>query len=451
MKPVRYVVLSLFVLTLGSCSHLLNDHDLTPIPTNDHIVASEIALSSLNPDIIEYYKDIAVLAEWYADHPAALQAAILFNKTHRVNDDKFNTFVNELSELNLQDEQSKPFSFFDLGEEARHVFLRDYIKMEAAFQDAKHELVGGGEWADDYMELRNDAVDKIVKTSAYSESFNFDAEAAKIVAADPLEEISNEIEEREYTLGNTMSAPEPDQAEAPSSVNTAEQLFYRSLSLLIGASPINFNPLCFTNTPQQFVDRLRAKSQKGLVLVALPGGNKTQLPFALNPHTSLYDLGHVAILSKNTSEIPSQINTDYSLTIGTNSSDKMHQEKIKASWTNQHGMAYLMKPIRKSRKATWKTILGVKVPTGWETIVEDVNNGQTYDKIATVLGKPYCTPPQMLYSMKMVPDAFICSSSAWWAIKQAHGIDISSFYHLTIFPAGIFNSDDMEIVAQTFL
>jgi len=79
--------------------------------------------------------------------------------------------------------------------------------MESKFQDDKHKLVGGGEWTDDYMELQNDVVDEIAKTSAYSESFDFDTEVRKITVNDPLEEISDEIQERERTLGSTQVLP----------------------------------------------------------------------------------------------------------------------------------------------------------------------------------------------------------------------------------------------------
>ena len=120
----------------------------------------------------------------------------------------------------------------------------------------------------------------------------------------------------------------------------------------------------------------------------------------------------------------------------------MHNEKLGKDWTSKHGVTYLMQPI----KVTYR----YKFPVSWERSQTDLDNSKTYQKITSVMDRKYCYAPEMLYAKWKAPDRFICSSSAWWAIKEAHGVGIGDFYKSTIFPAGVYESSDMRIVGMSF-
>ncbi|MBN8821570.1 MULTISPECIES: hypothetical protein [unclassified Spirosoma] len=434
MKYTRFTLVLIFLALVGSCSKPASDLN----PTEDPITvkATDVNLASLDQDAVEFYKDIAVMAEWYADHPAVLKAELAKNSAEKYTDSLYNDFVAELASMELYDEKDKPVSFFDLDETTRHTFLKDYVKLEASFLDSKFKIAAN-EQADDHIELVNAAVDKTVKTSAFSDNFDFNAEAARIKSSNPYETVSADIQ-------NTLGAGPPPKLGLESQ-STTEQTFLKFLadSRILGYSVVTFNPLCFNNTPQKFVDKMRSGLRKGRVLVSLPGGFMTGSPLALNAGGgSILDVGHVAIVSKDASEIPATVNADYVLSIGTNNEENMHNEKLGKDWTSKHGVTYLMQPI----KVTYR----YKFPVSWERSQTDLDNSKTYQKITSVMDRKYCYAPEMLYAKWKAPDRFICSSSAWWAIKEAHGVGIGDFYKSTIFPAGVYESSDMRIVGMSF-
>ena len=417
-----------------SCSPVAPD--MNPANNVETTSAGTIDKKLLDADAVEYYKDIAVLAEWYVDHPATLATAISNNETHAHTDSAYNAFVGELQEMDLRDENDKHFSFFALSDSERHVFLRDYVKLQAKVLDDKFKLAGT-DAANDHTQSTNLLVDQVVKTSAYSDAFNFDAEAAKITVANPYEIINEKLTHNQSPVLPTTSGN--------TGLGLAEEDFWRIVanSNWLSAATVKYQPLCFNNTPQKFVDKIRSNVSKGLVLVSLPAGTVTGSPLAFNGF--MYDVGHVAIISEDAGKIPNTINDDFSFTIGTNSDYGMHHEKIKADWTKKHGMAYLMKPVRIVYSKKWGIILNP-----WSSHAKDVNNSDTYQRITEVLGKPYCSMSQLLTAKFNPPNKFICSTSAWWAILVAHHIDIGDMYKPTIFPAGVFLSSNMRVVAQTW-
>ena len=434
MKYTSTVFITILTLAFVACSRV--EPDVTPANNVETTSAGSINTKLLDADALEYYKDIAVLAEWYADHPAVLMAAINDNKTHTYKDPAYNTFVGELQEMDLRDENNKRYAFFDLSDGERHEFLRDYIKLQAKVLDDKFKFAGT-DAADDHTELVNALVDQVANTSPYSDTFDFDAEAAKITIGNPYETINDLIEHSQ-----TPVIPPPGSDNGGQ--GTDEQEFWRTVSSLgiLPKTPWTFDPLCTTNTPQQFVDKMRGSLRKGLVLVALPGGTATSYPLVFNG--TLYDVGHVAIINKDAADVPAKIDKDFVFTIGTNSKDGMHNEKIGPSWTDKHGKSYLMKPVRTKYHKKW----GVPIP--WDSYTEDVDNGATHRKITEAIGKEYCSWYQIVYAKQATPNRFICSSSAWWAIKEAHDIGIGNFYKPTIFPAGVYDSGDMRIVAKSW-
>lgn len=404
--------------------------------------AESIILSSLDKDAVEFYKDAAVLAEWYSEHPAMLDAEVAKNKMYAYTDSNYNDFIAEFSAIDIVDSNNKHMSFFSLDDSARHIFLRDYVKLEAKFLNEKLVLANN-EAADDYAENRNTVFDKIANTSSFSETMSFKAEAAKITSSKPYSDLTEELE---HSISPNLGA-----ATNSDGAGVNEQQYYKYLAAfsIFPVFPVTYNPLCFNSTPQAFVDNLRSQLKKGRVLVALPAGYQTGNVLVLNGTT--FDVGHVAIISKDASEIPATIPNDFSFTIGTNPENGMHVENLANDWTSKHGMSYLMQPVRKSYQTLYQNIaFGVKVPYGFSTTVTDVNNIEVYNKIKTVLGKPYCGYYEIVYAKFKSPTSFICSSAAWWAIKEAYDINIGDFYKPSIFPAGVYLSGDMRIVAKSF-
>lgn len=413
--------------------------DLSGTSKTTTVYAQDINMRAIDPDAVEYYKDFAVLAEWYVDHPTVLRSEIDKNKTHSFTDSNYNDFIAELSTLAILDSNNKSISFFDMPDEMRHSFLRDYVKTEAQFVNEKLQIAQN-ESADDYLEARNIIFDRFANTATFSDSINFDREASKISVRNPYEEIIDDMKE-------IISTPTPGGVPPPGA-GQSEQEFLKALSTagILGLATVTFNPYCTNNTPNNFINKIRNEIKKGRILVALPAGFVTQQPLALNLSGGKFDVGHVAIISKDASSVPSSVSRSFSFTIGTNSEKGMHQEELGEDWIDKHGASYLMQPVRKTRTYDWK--LGF-IP-GWKTTTEDVDNNATYNKIAGTLGRPYCSILQFLTTKWAVPERFICSSSAWWAIKEAHDIGIGDFYKPTIFPAGVFESSDMRIVGKTW-
>lgn len=439
MKYSRLTLVLILLVLAGACSKPATD--LNPAEDPTLVKATDVNLASLDQDAVEFYKDIAVMAEWYADHPTVLKAELAKNSAEKYTDSLYNDFVAELASMQLYDENEKPISFFDLDETTRHSFLKDYVKLEANFLDSKFKLAAN-EQADDHIEMVNAAVDKTLKTSAFSENFDFNAEAARVKGNNPYETVAADIQK---TLGT--APPKVGLESQP----TTEQAFLKFLadSGILGYNVVTFNPGCFNNSPQNFVDKMRGELRRGRILVSLPGGYITGTPLAINAagnYKDIVDVGHVAIISKDASEIPAKIDKSYVLSIGTNSEKHMHNEVLGDDWTNKHGIAYLMQPIEV--KYHYKPIKGI-IPY-WERSQSDLDNSKTYRKITTVMDKKYCDPWEMAYAKWKAPDRFICSSSAWWAIKEAHGVGIGNFYKSTIFPAGVYESSDMRVVATSF-
>jgi hypothetical protein len=440
MKYAQLKLAILLAVIITSCSKPITD--LNPAENPISVKATDINVATLDKDAVEHYKDIAVLAEWYADHPVILQAELAKNKVTDYTDSTYNDFVAELSSLELTSDNGKSMSFFDLPEAERHDFLKDYVKLEAKFLDDKFKLTNH-EAVDDNIESINASFDHLAQTAPFSDTFDFDAAAKKITSNHPYEELTDDVQ---HTLGSAPAAGLENEGSAP----TFEQVFFKSLADLgiLNFTLVTYNPLNHKNSPQEFIDKMRGEIRRGRVLVSLPGGYVTSSPLVFD--NKGYDVGHVAIISKDASEIPAKINNDFTFTIGTNSDKGMHHEEISAAWTMNHSMSYLMQPVRKEFRYTPSDgPFGIKIPN-WSLVTEDVDNNATYQRITGVLGRPYCHKPEMLTAKWAAPDRFICSSSAWWAIKEAHGIGIGNFYKPTIFPAGVYESSDMRIVAQSF-
>lgn len=435
MTFLRLALVLILFTVVASCSR--NNVEVTPTDTIT-VAATDVSVSLLDQDAVEFYKDVAVLAEWYADHPTTLKAELAKNASHTYTDSTYNDFLAEFSAMEMYDENGKAVSFFDLDETTRHSFLKDYVKLEASFLDSKWKYEGT-EQADDQVQLLNAAFDQVVKTSAFTETIDFNAEAARIKSNNPYEDVEAIMIRND---GNPTIRLQTSQS--------AEQNFYKFLadSKILANSVVTFNSLCFSNTPQNFVDKLRNDLQKGRVLVSLPGGYVTNTPLVLNATTSkaVYDVGHVAIISVDKAQVPSKVDENTSISIGTNSDKGMHNESLGPDWTSKHGISYLMQPIRVSYK--YKSKFGL-LPW-WERSQTDVDNSKTYQKIASVMGTPYCSALEFLHTKWVAPSRFICSSSAWWAIKEAHDIGIGNFYKPTIFPAGVYESSDMRVVAKSY-
>lgn len=435
MKKI-FFPLSLCALFAISC----NKEGVSPAPstTVSTVNPNNINIATIDADAIEYYKDFAVLAEWYADHPTVLNAELKKNNMYSYIDSNYNDFIAEFSTMNIQDENGKSISFFDMNDEMRHSFLRDYVKTEAQFVNEKLVMTNNIS-TDDYLEARNTIFDRFANTSPFTDSMDFDKEVAKITVANPYEEIVDDMEE-------IISTPNPERIMVGASLG--EQDFLRSLisAGILGVATVTFNENCVNNTPNNFINKIRNEIKKGRVLVALPAGYVTREPLAVNLAGGTIDVGHVAIITKNANEIPGNVTRNFSFTIGTNSEKGMHNEELGDDWIDKHGASYIMQPVRKTRK--YETKWGF-LP-GWTTITEDVDNMGTYNKIIGTLKRPYCSPLQFLTAKWAAPERFICSSSAWWAIKEAHDIGIGDFYKSTIFPSGVFESSDMRVVGKTW-
>jgi hypothetical protein len=182
-------------------------------------------------------------------------------------------------------------------------------------------------------------------------------------------------------------------------------------------------------------------------LIALPGGFNTSYPIIFYTNQDFYDVGHVAVLTLNSSQVPSTINNDetFKMSISTNSTENMHEESLKKNWTSEHGVAFVGQVF----DVNWVWFYHHWYDFGFKRVATDVNNDNIYNKVVPLIGKPYCNIFQLLTAKWAAPGHFICSSTAWWCAEQGCNVDIGDWWKPTIFPAGVYLSDRVRIIDNT--
>ncbi len=432
MKKLLLPILALTVLF--GCKK--EDHNFsnssnasTPVTVTEK---KDINQASILPEAMEYYKNIAYIADWYAEHPGYNQ------KTNSSTDgDTANALLSKLAEFTILDSNNVERSIFEISKEERTEFLDTWAIIEA--NDLSNKLkVDTSQNSLGLISERNEAFKQAFGTSNKSIAFETEDPYWKVRRIMDLnEKKKQEMQGQTFSSFKTLSTDDTFWATV-----IANGLMSSSLLLI---API-------TLSPQTFVDRIRSSVSPGRLLIALPGGWETSNPIVFYPNKLWYDVGHVAVMSKNAWEVPGTINDEDNLTLGTDSEKGMHKELIKESWCDKHGLAFVgqvfdIKWITKYNyiKIAWITI---KTPY-YVQEARDVDNNALYNQALGIYGKPYCNAAEVLVAKWAAPGRFICSTTAWWCAKQSAGVNIGDFYKPTIFPAGVYLSDRVRIIDNT--
>ena len=415
----------LAILILFSCKKENNDTSSdvnNPSSTVKVTEKSDINQAAVMPEAMEYYKNIATMAKWYAKHPEARTQSKL--KSNSESPDSVNTILAKLQEITITDSANVQKSVFELDDTKIDTFLSAFTVIEA--NDLSQKLS---------LDTSNQAVLGISAINqAFKEAFSSNLKSSE----DPYWKIRNILDIKEK-----QASQQPTHLKSENSDFWAAVVSNKILGCtgIWGASPPYL-------TPQTFVDRIRGSIAKGRLLIALPGGSNTVSPIILYVGQGWYDVGHVAVMIQNAGEIPKTINNndDFVMTISTNSKDNLHKEPLKKDWSNEHGLSY----VGQVYDVNWQWFYKNWHDFGFRQVATDVNNDAIYKQVTGLaIGTPYCNIWQVVFAKAAAPEHLICSSTAWWCAKQGTGVNIGDWWKPSIFPAGVYLSDRVRIIDNT--
>jgi hypothetical protein len=388
-------------------------------PSGEVIITSkeDVNQTAILPAAKEYYQNIAAMADWYAKHPEARRRSNLKSANEP---DSINTLLAKLEEISIADSTNAEVSIFELDQAKRDTFLNTFVVIEANNLSEKLKI-----------DTSNQALSTIVATNmAFKQAFT------------SLKSATTTIEDPYWTVRGILDSKEKQNV---SSLKSVDDSFWAKVIAngILSYSIIQVAPISLT--PQTFVDRIKPSIAKGRLLIALPGGWTTSSIIVFYPNKQWYDVGHVAVMSKNSSDITSTIGRDFNFTIGTNSDKGMHDEEVGDSWCDKHGLAF----VGQVYDVQWKWFYKNWRNWGWRRESRDVNNNNIYNKVYSTRGTPYCNIFQVLTAKWAAPGHFICSSSAWWCAKEGCDVNIGDWWKPTIFPAGVYLSDRVRIIDNT--
>lgn len=413
------------LITLFSCSDEgLYLNDFFNQSQNVCITYPEnIDQKSVIPEIAKYYENISKLAHWYARHPLSRNISPPLNPTYPVN-----TVLEKLQSILLVDSTGKRMSIFDLNEDERQNFLKSWQLVES------HELS---------KKLKKDSSGIslglfIDRNTAFKEALG-NLKSVDIESEDPFFKVKAIMDEKEQKAIELQESPLVLKSEEYTDDN-----FWTSVvaNNLLSFSIIQFAPNKLST--QTFIDHLRPNIQKGRILIALPGGWSTSNLLVLYANKAWYDVGHVAFITKNREEISDSIDDQYNFTIGTGVKGTLREE-VGWAWCYKHGMAFMGQvcqvkwEIYKNSKNDWR-VRKVTTDADNESIVKEIDN---------YLNVPYCKVIDVFFSKWLAPESFICSSLAWYLVKENTGLNISDWWSPTVFPRDLFFSENIRIVDDT--
>lgn len=415
------MLLATYSCSLNNITEDIADSGLSGKGTLDYPQSTN---TELLPEAEEYYGNIAILAEWYAENEQFRQKA-----NSNSSGDKINTLLYKLERLNIKDSTGNKVSFFDLSQVERKDFLKTWKTTEAIDlskklnRDPSHTTSGL----------------LIKRNRAFAESINRD-KSGYITVSDPYQEVisalkeaeQNEISENENLINSGNTIYSDDNFIAAVIANK-----YLSFSV-IQASPVQL-------TPQTFVDRLRPNLKKGRILLALPGGWTTQYLIIFYPHKVLWDVGHTAIISKDKEEIEEMIGDSSNISVGTSTWYDLNEEMLGRSWCYKHGLALLAEVY----DISWEKVKNEEGKWRWNKVMTLIDHDKVCELAESQLGKPYSNVLYTFFSKWDAPNSFICSSLAWWCVEKASGVDISDWWNPSVYPVNIYYSENVVIVDDT--
>ena len=431
---MKKLILSIFtILIFFSCKNDdLSINKNTQPETS--INKSDINKAAILPEALEYYSNIAEMAKWYAKHKDAVAQNRVKSES---GDTSINTLIAKLDDIDIIDSANVKRSFFELTEARRDSFLSAFVIIEA------NELS---------KKLNFDTTGQVI-TSFSENNMAVKAAFAKIKTAngfseDPYWKVRNVMTTRENARAAIIR-----QEISKLKVNRAQQGPMRSdnpnfdylknvwdsNTLTSGKTSAYIPPI----SAEAFVNQIRGSIVPGRLLISLPGGFDVNAAIILNITTMDYDVGHVAVMNN----IAPTANYDYAkFTRSTNSKDNMHDEVLNDDWCKHHRISFVGQVF----DYKWVWFYKNWHNFGYNYKPVDVDNGAMARKINSLIGTPYVNFWEIPVAKWVAPDRLMCSTAAWWCAKTACDVNISNWYNSTILPGGVFLSDRVRIIDNTF-
>jgi len=421
----KIIFLVTFPLFL-SCSKEFVDQDYINDHLSDVIVTypESINQQAILPNVATYYKNISSLAKWYYDHPffRYLPSPIMPSR-------QVNTVLDKLESISLLDSCGKSISFFDLEENDVQPFLDSWKTIESFEVSQKLKRDSSG-------------ISQILfakRNIAFDEGFG------------KLKSVELEEEDPYFRIRSLMDIKEKDSLNFYHDFSTSksgeytDENFWNTVRInnRLAFSIFQFGPNVLS--PQLFVDRLRPNLKKGRLIIALPGGWTTNNLMIFYPAKELFDAGHTAFVLKNSEEIPDSIDDQFNLTIGTALSRGCENEQLGSSWCYKHSMAFLCQLCL----VQWEKYKNGNEQWSWKRVSYDIDNVDAVEEASKYIGTPYCNPAVVFLSKWAAPKSFICTSLAWYCVKETSGINISDWWDPSVFPRDLFFSENLRIIDDT--
>jgi hypothetical protein len=413
------------VVTLFSCyddglrPNILINHSSDVIIT----YPEEIDRDLIVPEIGTYHENISQLTRWYARHPLNRKFTLPLTAT-----DPVNTVLQKLGSMILIDSSGKQLSIFDLNANELQNFLNSWKSVES-FELSQKLRKDPTRLSLELFINRNEAFNKVYGN----------LKSVEIESEDPYFKVKKILDEQEKKAIELQIAPP-----LLKSGEYTDNNFWATVvsNNLMSFSPIQFAPN--ERSPQTFVDNIRPNIKKGRLLIALPGGWSTGNLLVLYPNKVWYDVGHVAFITKPPEEIPDSIDDDFNFTVGTGVRGTEYEE-TGFDWCKKHGMSFLGQVCQ----VRWEIYKTKSNKWSWRKITTDADNELLASEAEKYIGVPYCGVVDVFFSKWVAPKSFICSSIAWYCVKEKTGLNISDWWSPTVFPRDIFFSEQIRIIDDT--
>lgn len=403
----------------------------------------------LYPELLQYYRNIATLANWYAEHPDRIERKKI-DKEEKTKENEWgevdeeyeeeeNIFLSKLLDLKFEISYGEELGFFDLNPEYRAAFLAEMPKQEAESIYDKYDDV------DDERRKERASFEAYLKDAndAFTAVFYSPSMQSGSATGDPYWKIRELMEDAEEQRENSPSNVQP--------MGLGAAAFWTAVFVASQIRVVNdYHP---QTTSEALYGEIKPYVKRGRLLISVPGGYDTGHPVVHYLKSGRWDVGHVAVLSKNQDQVErdliecrrqgSLLPYDLlSISIGTDRKKWMHEENFMEDWANLHPQTYVGQIFDVKYKFWYRNFFS----WGWRREVRDVDNEEIFYQARKSLGTPYCNWFQVLTAKHAAPKRLMCSSAAWWYAKKGCKVNIGDWWKPTILPTGVYRSDRVRIL-----
>lgn len=409
MKHLKVYALNLIIgVCLASCQK--NELPNTIVEVEETPI-DQIDVSALDNEALRYYENMAAFVQISTPDLQGIEARRLRSVTINNEDSVPNPILEEFLNLDIEDEEGKPISFFDLAEDERNDFLHSWSLANAYDMTPKLTDEEIGTELKEYVATQNDAFDEVM--SQFEDTCSTRRAKSTRNSNDLYTQISQHIE-------NTVK----DKCEIKARAYRNEYLARGSKISDILTSD------CDHVDADEVLKQLRKHAKRGDILINLPGSVWLSVYlFAYHPEAitnyvgvGKYPPGHVAIVLQSKGNISEE---DVSISARKGDGKGVMKENI-SHWDCKSHLCYV-----KKRKWVWK-----RWRSGFRTVYPNADKVIAYAE--SKLGTPYCEGWQFK-TAKSRTSCFICTTITWRSFdRQGFNIHrLSARWMPTIAPADV--------------